>query len=839
MAEPIDRLFVELDVANTRTFDRELNADVEETYAKVAKSTSKVTKKIAESFDAAGRKIERTFTNIEKDGVVTTKVLEKSFDDAGEKVRKTFKLISDSAVDSAKLVATVENLAAESVADDFEKAGERIEDAFREASRVARREARQIERAADKAADGIQSNFAAPVNKALAGVGSAIVSIGSALVGLGASAPTPAGLLAIALAIGAIAAAAAPAVALVGALADVIGVIAIAPAGIAVLAAAIAPLVISFNGLGDAIGAVIAKDPEKIAEAMKKLAPAARSVVKEFQKLLPQFEKLGDKVQQAFFKPLIGNLTLATKNLLPALSKGLSDVAGALGRAGSNFFDFLSETSTAKAFQDIFASTVRVIDSIAPGIQDLARSILDLAVAGLPTIEKLADGFGELLTKFATFLSTSVKDGSFQEFLDDALATIGELIDLGGALGRLFIAIFGDADDEGRDFIQTVTDMVNELADFFESAEGQQAIEDLLENLKTISLVLGGVADVIGFVLTTFSNFKKGVEDAAKATAQFVDDAVTFVSELASDVGERIDEIASFFAALPGKIWGFLSSIPGRLRAFWQGVFDGILITIGRGVGLILYAFQVLPGQILGFVQGLPAKVNQFFADLWNGAKQKTEEGVNALSVFVSSIPNRISQGLSSLKGTVSKFFKDALAAGQQIAVDGFNKIVSFVQSVPGRIRDAFKAGGGLVGNIAGDIASSLKTFLNRIIDKINVGIADIDDVLPGNLGRIPRLAKGGVIEPQPGGTLAVLGEAGEREIATPESLLRKILAETGNSGGNVTFGPGSVVVSFEGAVPSEMEAFRTGQAVGAGIAQAMTRQNIRAQVRTLGARNG
>lgn len=55
-----------------------------------------------------------------------------------------------------------------------------------------------------------------------------------------------------------------------------------------------------------------------------------------------------------------------------------------------------------------------------------------------------------------------------------------------------------------------------------------------------------------------------------------------------------------------------------------------------------------------------------------------------------------------------------------------------------------------------------------------------------------------------------------------------------GSSNSNVTFGPGAVSVSFSGVVPTQGEAYRTGQAVGAGVADILAARNARLAVRTL-----
>lgn len=71
--------------------------------------------------------------------------------------------------------------------------------------------------------------------------------------------------------------------------------------------------------------------------------------------------------------------------------------------------------------------------------------------------------------------------------------------------------------------------------------------------------------------------------------------------------------------------------------------------------------------------------------------------------------------------------------------------------------------------------------------------------------------------------------------------ILRSALGAAGTAAvtpsaptGGITFAPGAIAVTFSGAVPTEREAFRTGQAVGAGIAQTLSNRNVHNTVRQL-----
>lgn len=128
------------------------------------------------------------------------------------------------------------------------------------------------------------------------------------------------------------------------------------------------------------------------------------------------------------------------------------------------------------------------------------------------------------------------------------------------------------------------------------------------------------------------------------------------------------------------------------------------------------------------------------------------------------------------------------------------------VQPISGFIGDAFKAMAELVGTIFTNMADGIRDtfrslidivkaplntifgFLNRLIDGIN----SVRFTIPGipffgipsytfggmNLPKLPQLAEGGIVMPQPGGVLANLAEAGKPEAVIP-------LDRAGGLGGN------------------------------------------------------
>lgn len=750
MTQPIDIAYVDV-VANTKPLVREI------------KNLKKPVNELEKIFDDA-------LNDIDKNLLETADSVEKSFDGMADSAKDASVKISKSMSGVAKT----------------------IDRDFNETRKKTRKQFLDIGDSAKLVGDGLRDNFVKPTQKAFGGVTELLIGLGSSLAGLVASSFSPTGLIAIAVTLVAIVAVAGPLLAVVAALADLIGLIGLLPGVLTIAAAAIAPLVIAFNGFGEAISAVISKDPKKIAEALKELAPAARSVVLEFQKLLPAFDKLGDRVQQAFFKPLKGALTEFGKTILPSLSTGLTTVATALGKMVRGVIGILTLPEQVTFLNNLFKTTADIINKLSPGLNSLLIGFLETANASLPTFSKLAGVIGNALKTFGDFLTESARNGDLQKFLDDALTTLGDLVELGKALGGLFGTIFGAGADDGRTFLETITDLVKRMDEFFKSAEGQDALNDLFETVKFVGSVLGGLTNAFIEIVRIMGTFDDGIRKGASA------------------VGEFITKVVEFVKSLPDRIGKVLSLIPEMVGNFFKKAFDAALFSVGVGIGLIIFAVTQLPGQIAG---------------------------------FISRIPGQIGDALSRIPGIISGIFSNA----KQLAIDGILGIVNFIKSVPDKIiklkqifinagknlitsfMNGFRSVGSFIGDVAGDIVRSIKGFLNRAIDKINDGISAVDAFLPGDLPRIPRLARGGLVKATPGGILANIGEGGEDEVVAPLSEAKDMFG-----GPSITFGPGSINVVFEGGAPSAQEAFNVGQSVGRGIISTVAKRNVRMQVRTV-----
>lgn len=302
--------------------------------------------------------------------------------------------------------------------------------------------------------------------------------------------------------------------ALGGALFSLLGLLGAVPGLLFGLIAAVAPLIIIFQGFGDTIAALASGDMDKFNEQLKKLTPSARGVAVEIKNLFPIFTQIRKSVQEAFFGRIAGDLTRLFSVIRGPVLAGLTNVAFALGGLFHQLAQFGSSPRFVNFLGALFSSVTQGIRDGGPVIIKFLDAIFAVATASLPAINALFDRIGKGAGKFSDFLLKSIEDGSFQDFLDSAFTTLGDLVDVGKELFGLLKDMFGETDESGQRFLQDVGEAIRKLREFFQSPDGKQFIQDMITLAKdfgTILIFLTGVladiihlfAEVIGFFRET------------------------------------------------------------------------------------------------------------------------------------------------------------------------------------------------------------------------------------------------------------------------------------------------------------------------------------------------
>lgn len=718
------------------------------------------------------------------------------------------------------------------------------------------------------------------------GVISQLAQMGTQLRAIGGLGPIPI--------LAGIAAAVPAVIALGGALFDLAGALLALPAAIAVLGAGFATLKTAFSGFGEAVSALASGDLEKINEAMKNLAPAAQSVAREINALREPFAALRKEVQQAFFAPLVGDLTRLGQDILPVLRGGMRGVASAFGELGSSLLGVF-DGDVLEGIGDIFESTARIVRDITPELTEFLGTLFGVIEHGLPFVERAFGALGDGLSSLTGFLSGSLKSGEFEKFLNDAFATMKDLFELTKSVFGLLQSLFGDAGDEGRTFIQTLTEIVDKMTEFFNSAEGQEVLQKIIDVLPILmsaleagltlfgALVLaqnswlnqleklGGAVVTAGIAI---GNFFQSAWDWVKKAGSAIGEFFVSIGEWFQGVGSAIadawgavsrfgGQVVEFIKGLPGQILGFLQGLPAMLGNLFTTALNQAAYWVGFGIGTIVAYFRDLPANLWEKLQLLVSFVSNAFTTIRDRSIARALELVNSVTTFIGNLPEMITEGLTALVDKVQSFFTRTRDAGQSRIRELINAVGSFFSGLPDRITGALNSFRNRVISIFTGIKNSAYNIGREIINGIKNGITDAiqgavslaknaakrivdgfkDALSVGSPSRVMATEVGVPI--MQGVGVGIQREAPnvrqEIEQATRQSITQvpgmpnssPAPGAAGAGGQIITFDAGAVQVVFEGVVPSEEEARRTGAAVGQGITQTLQRRNVRTLVRT------
>jgi hypothetical protein len=292
--------------------------------------------------------------------------------------------------------------------------------------------------------------------------------------------------------------------------------------------------------------------------------------------------------------------------------------------------------------------------------------------------------------------------------------------------------------------------------------------------LNPVALVLGAIIlSVVGLtvgIITLYKKsetFRKIVEGAWEGVKKAVEIVVDY---LKGPVVAAWDTIQGVLEVIKGLISGDFSRVWEGLKTTIGGVLDGIKTTI--------LAFPLLiGGAVLDIGKTIVSKIAEGVADI----AAKVWEKITGLPQALKNLAVAWVEGLVELGGRIITYTVRGVTGLADAAwenIKGFAKVLG--EKVEGIAGDIKGIGEKIVDYIiegfktaATGLVSGLKAIVNKGIDlvnagirKVNAGSRKINAILPGNpigeIGEIPRLARGGIVT-QP--TLALIGEAGPEAV--------------------------------------------------------------------------
>lgn len=483
--------------------------------------------------------------------------------------------------------------------------------------------------------------------------------------------------------------------------------------------------------------------------AVKPLADILKAVLDILPKIIPALVQIG----QAVLPVIASAVSAIAINLGPALGLFLQLAAGivsALTPALTPLVAALAQVAVVaggalmKALPELADATLKLVVALLP----LVPLAADILVAFLPLAQPIVD-IAVAVVQLAASISgpLAAVTGFLSEHSDAVLVVVSAFI----AYKVAVIAL------EGPLLAAKVATIAFTAA---------QWLLNVALDANPIGLIVAAIALLVGGIILAWKHseaFRKvvlAVWGAIKVAAVAIGNA--FVTAFHAVVDFFVG-LGRWFEELPGRIVSFFVNLPAMIGHFLLAAFDAGLKLIGQGIGLWLAAMIAIPHLLVDALLSLPKLLGDFISLVWSGIVALFHAGVDTVIFTFTELPGRILGALASLGSVIGGALSAAFRFAVRIVSDGVANIVSFIVSLPGKIvalvPKMIDAGvslikglfsglgkvGGFIADVGSGIVNAVKGALNHIIDKVNEGIASIEDNLPFSLPRIPRLAKGGL----------------------------------------------------------------------------------------------
>jgi hypothetical protein len=264
-----------------------------------------------------------------------------------------------------------------------------------------------------------------------------------------------------------------------------------------------------------------------------------------------------------------------------------------------------------------------------------------------------------------------------------------------------------------------------------------------------------------------------------------------------------------------------------------EGIYNAlkpVLDTIKGAFEFAWNAIQLLIQTVLGVISSMI----QAATIVWNAVI------VPALHI-IADVVNTVWGTIQGIFTTAFNIIKGVVQTGMGLIHDyivpPIQTVLSIVTTVLNGLKSIFTSVFGALAGIVQTAVNSVLNIFKPVTDAVGkvgdalgaVGRGDISGAV-SDIGHIFGLAEGGVVSPQPGGTVVRLAEAGEKEWVIPEHKMRQFVTGGAMSGGATSANAGTIKNSGDVNINQLIIQGGTGQQMGKQFTDHLKQQGIRIQ---------
>lgn len=477
------------------------------------------------------------------------------------------------------------------------------------------------------------------------------------------------------------------------------------------------------QGAPDATGARPRSRGQALKRAGAGVAVASAAVAIAPALLKGDFKKAASNLGSLVTDNLTPILFLAGPQLVGALKKGMEKAGPALGGAAKKLGGFIKNRIAQSAasggdagfidFSKIFKGT-KEAEGGAAKVGKLSGALKKLKSLG--PVSKAVRGLGLAFT----FMTGPVG-----------------LIILGVAALAAGLIYAYKHSEKFRNFVNALGKVVQKVFSAIGDVVGK-VFTFVKKHFDIILFALGPFGIAIGLIVQVFKNWDK-------------------IREI---VGKVIGAVVDFFVKLPGRILDAIRGIGTTVGNFLRGAFNFVRNVFVAAITGYVDFWLKLPGRIVNALGNLGSRVGDVFRRAFGG-----------LSGIVSGIIDRVIDLFRGIPGRLAALGTTLLNAGKSIGTF----LLRGVTATLGAVTELVKAPIRVVLDAIRGVFKALSSLQLKVpnwvplIGNKSFGFPDISSI-------VPKLAMGATVKPRPGGTLALLAEAGRAESVVDTGLINRRL---------------------------------------------------------------
>ena len=450
---------------------------------------------------------------------------------------------------------------------------------------------------------------------------------------------------------------------------------------------------------------------------------------KEFAKFIaglkPKINELKEIAAAAFLPKLEEAIQLIIDKAWPTITKGVGEIADALGDASLSIAEAITDAGNLKDLGTVMsdaAENIRILGDIAGNVWGIVLSTL---VALDPVTKRFLSWLETTTEKWETALDTPEGLKALEDFFNlsgDIAAEFGDIFrETFEALGNLIKVNFSPG-GAGWFILDWLEDLLANFNEFASSVEGQEFLKKFfLDSAKNATAALEAIGGFLGAILRAGADPKlKEFWDILGTGAPIFESILTKSNEAAPALAKVVVEFLKIFDAFTQgeQLTIFFETFAAVLRVvnsilaneFVKTVIDsvakvaGFLLAIGGVVsvlgkigwilgGIVIKAFNVFVGIIkvlTGVVKGFIFVFRLLAAAFAANPVGFIIVAITALIALFVTLYNK-NEGFRELVQRVWAAIKDAIGAAVDFIVGYFKMIIEIGKAIWDPILDALK----------------------------------------------------------------------------------------------------------------------------------------------------